>query len=260
VVRASHEKLIWRATLLALAGVAIVLAFRRIKDLLPPSKMPPATQALMDKLGQADRDLLQILYLVRNRHLHAQATAVLNLDGVLLTDASVLAGSRLGDVEVRSSRGQAVPIKGMEINRDLGVGLLFSTAPLKDGIDLSQSGEAGPGDTLYTWGFPEDCEPPQPLLCMGFVAGYKASTSREAALPLASSSADPLGKASEEGRCTGGGTTSSWAFSCSSTSPPLPPSRRTFGSWRAAHRPPERLCKRKAPREEHPRETSSKRG
>jgi hypothetical protein len=151
------------------AGALFIL---KVKRLVPPSKMPPATQVLMDKLGQSDRDLLQALLLVSNRATGARSTGLLTLTGVIVTDAHTAEGARLQDLSVLSSKGEPVALKGFEMDRGLDVAFLLPAQKQEGGLELGQGGDFGPGDQVVTWGFSDGFDPPQPLLCMGFVAGY----------------------------------------------------------------------------------------
>jgi hypothetical protein len=151
------------------AGVLFIL---KVKRLLPPSKMPPATQVLMDNLGQSDRDLLQSLSLVTNRATGACSTGLLTSAGVIVTDAHTAEGARVQDLAVLSSKGEPVPLKGFEQDRGLDVAFLYPAQKQGGGLELGQGGDFGPGDQVYTWGFSDQFDRPQPLLCMGFVAGF----------------------------------------------------------------------------------------
>jgi hypothetical protein len=157
--------------LLLLVGAGTLFVFK-VKRLVPPSKMPPATQVLMDKLGQSDRDLLQALLLVTNRVTRVRSTGLLTASGVIITDARAAEGGRLQDLAVLSSKGDLVALKGFEQNHGLGLVFLFPAQAEKGGLDLGEGGDFGPGDQVYTWGYSDGFDPPQPLLCMGFVAGF----------------------------------------------------------------------------------------
>jgi hypothetical protein len=115
-------------TLVLLAAIvgALVLFVSKVKRLVPPAKMPPATQVLMEKLGQADRDLLHALYLVTNRATGAAASGLLTSDGIIVTDGHSVEGLRLQDLAVTSSTGEAVALKGLEVDRALDLGFLLS--------------------------------------------------------------------------------------------------------------------------------------
>jgi len=152
------------------AGALFVL---KVKRLVPPSKMPPATQVLMDKLGQSDRDLLQALFLVTNRARGTWSTGILTSYGTIVTDAHTAEGARLQDLSVLSSKGEPVALKGFELDRGLDVAFLYPAQKQGGGLELGQGGDFGPGDQVYTWGYSDGFDPPQPLLCMGFVAGFR---------------------------------------------------------------------------------------
>jgi hypothetical protein len=151
------------------AGALFVL---KVKRLVPPSKMPPATQVLMDRLGQSDRDLLQALFLVTNRARGTWSTGILTSYGTIVTDARTAEGARLQDLAVLSSKGEPVSLKGFEQDRGLDVAFLYPAQKQGGGLELGQGGDFGPGDQVYTWGFSDAFDRPQPLLCMGFVAGF----------------------------------------------------------------------------------------
>lgn len=157
--------------LLLLGAVGLFVV--KVKRLVPPSKMPPATQVLMDKVGQADRDLLQALFLVTNRARGTRSTGVLTADGTLVTDAHATEGARLQDLSVLSSKGEPVALKGFEQDRGLDVAFLYPAKKQGGGLALGEGGDFGPGDQVVTWGFSDAFDPPQPLLCMGFVAGFR---------------------------------------------------------------------------------------
>jgi len=157
--------------LLLLGAVALFVV--KVKRLVPPSKMPPATQALMDKLGQSDRDLLQALFLVTNRASGTRSTGFLTTDGTLITDARAVEGARLQDLSVLSSKGDPVALKGFEQDRGLDLAFLLPAQKQKGGLELGEGGDFGPGDQVMTWGYSDAFDPPQPLLCMGFVAGFR---------------------------------------------------------------------------------------
>lgn len=157
--------------LLLLGAVALFVV--KVKRLVPPTKMPPATQVLMDKVGQSDRDLLQALFLVTNRVRGTRSTGLLTSSGTIVTDAHAAEGARLQDLSVLSSKGEAVALKGFELDRGLDVAFLLPAQKQKGGLELGEGGDFGPGDQVYTWGYSDGFDPPQPLLCMGFVAGFR---------------------------------------------------------------------------------------
>jgi hypothetical protein len=166
------KKAVLTLILLAAVAGALLLFVSKVRRLVPPAKMPPATQILMEKLGQADRDLLHALYLVTNRTTGAAASGLLTSDGIIVTDGHSIEGLRLQDLAVTSSTGDAVPLKGMEVDRALDLGFLFPAKTTSGGLELGEGGDFGPGDQIYAWGFSDAFVPPMPLLCMGYVAGF----------------------------------------------------------------------------------------
>jgi hypothetical protein len=144
-----------------------------------PLKEPPenpSTQLLLKSVGDADRQVIRALYLVTNLATGRQATGVLSQEGPILTDASVVAGTRPGDIRVTSCLGAPVPIRGMQVDPAMGVAQLYLREKLKGGMDLSGTEEVSPGEAVYAWGFPEGVQPPEPLLSSGVVAGLRVVT------------------------------------------------------------------------------------
>lgn len=166
------KKLVFTLVILALLTGAVILFVQKVKRLVPQPKMPPATEILMEKLGQSDRDLLRALFLVTNGAKGTQSTGLLMSDGIILADAHAVEGARLQDLTVLSSRGEPVKLRGLEADKALDVAFLLTASALKGGIELGEGGEFGPGDSVYAWGFSDNFNPPQPLLCMGFVSGF----------------------------------------------------------------------------------------
>ncbi len=64
-------------------------------------------------------------------------------------------------------------LRGFELDRGLDVAFLLPAQRRKGGLELGEGGDFGPGDQVVTWGFSDAFDPPQPLLCMGFVAGFR---------------------------------------------------------------------------------------
>ncbi len=161
-------------TLVFLAAVVgvLLLFVSKVKRLVPPSKMPPATQVLMDKLGQSDRDLLHALFLVTNKTTGAVSSGLLTSGGIIVTDGHAVDGFRLQDLAVTGSTGEAVPLKGVEVDRALDLGFLLPAQRPARGLELGEGGDFGPGDQIYAWGFSDAFAPPMPLLSMGYVAGF----------------------------------------------------------------------------------------
>ena len=144
-----------------------------------PLKRPPenpSTQLLLKSVGEADREVIRALYLVTNLATGRQATGVLSQEGPILTDASIVAGARPGEIRVTSSLGAPVPIRGMQVDPAMGVAQLYLREKLKRGMDLSGTETVSPGEAVYAWGFPEGVQPPEPLLSSGVVAGLRAVT------------------------------------------------------------------------------------
>ena len=166
------RKLLWTLLLIALLVGAAALFVNKVGKMIPKGKMPPATEVLMSKIGEADRDKLRALFLVSNAARGTRVTGFLTSDGVILTDAHAVSGARPGEITVLSSKGEPVKLRGMEVDRGLDVAFLLPADTLKGGLELGDGVEFGPGDQVYAWGFADGFEPPQPLLCMGFVAGY----------------------------------------------------------------------------------------
>ena len=159
---------------LLIVAVGVLLLFvSKVKKLAPPAKMPPSTQVLMDELGQADRDLLQSLFLVSNHSSGTLSTGLLTSDGVIVTDARLAENSRLQDIAVTSSKGEPVPLRGLDVDRTLDLAFLLPVKRPAGGLELGGGGDFGPGDQVYAWGFSDNLVPPAPLLCMGFVAGFR---------------------------------------------------------------------------------------
>ncbi len=140
----------------------------------PPEN--PSTQLLLKSVGDADREVIRALYLVTNLATGRQATGVLSQEGPILTDASVVAGTRPGDIRVTSCLGAPVPIRGMQVDPAMGVAQLYLREKLKGGLDLSGTETVSPGEAVYAWGFPEGVQPPEPLLSSGVVAGLRVVT------------------------------------------------------------------------------------
>ena len=116
--------------------------------------------------------MLQALFLITNKARHQRATGLLTASGVILSDAHIATDSRLQDLEVTSSKGEPVPLRGMDLDRGLDVAFLLPARAAKGGLELGDGGDFGPGDQVYAWGFSDGFDPPQPLLCIGFVAGF----------------------------------------------------------------------------------------
>ena len=158
------KKLAFTVVVLGLLTGAVILFVHKVKSLVPQPKMPPATEILMEKLGQSDRDLLRALFLVTNGARGTQSTGLLMSDGIILADAHAVEGARLQDLAVLSSRGEPVKLRGMETDKALDVAFLLTASALKGGIELGEGGEFGPGDSVYAWGFSEVQTAPAPAL------------------------------------------------------------------------------------------------
>ncbi len=158
---------------LACVALAAALWYFKVRSLVSGHGPPGSSQLLFQNVGDADRDVLKAVYLVLNLKSGDRATGLLVDGGFILTDAHVVAGAHLGDLDVFSSAGVKTALKGLEVDGALDVAFLSPAGKLAGGVDLDETGPAGPGEQVYSWGYPSNVDPPLPLLAMGYVSGYR---------------------------------------------------------------------------------------
>jgi hypothetical protein len=160
--------------IVAVASLAIfwVVKFKRM---VPMGKPSNATEYLMQNVAEIDKEVIRSVYMVKNVPAGRHATGLLVSSGLIVTDAGIVGDGRIAELAVLSSTGASVPISGVEVERDLGTAFLTPRERLRGGLDLDEAGGTGPGEQVYGWGFASGFDPPQPLMSMGYVAGFQVT-------------------------------------------------------------------------------------
>lgn len=136
--------------------------------------IPTATQWTLDAAGPAQRNAIGSVYLMICPNARTKGTGFLLKNGLVVTNAHVVAGCAAEQMIARPSSGPDIRFNKMVTDQVVDLALLRPTAVLNGGLDLGSSHDPEVGTAVSTWGYPLTYNGPPPLLSVGYVAGFNS--------------------------------------------------------------------------------------
>lgn len=157
---------------------AATSAFFCLAVLTPPlwAQQTSDQAALVKSASPQLRRTIDAIFLLRCQPNIAKGTAFLLDSGFLVTDLHEIEGCDDKELTVLSDMGQVSSIAHVIRDGSRDLALLVPTDSMKGGLSLSTADDPEPGLQVITWGFPLLYAGNAPLLCKGYIAGYRTAT------------------------------------------------------------------------------------
>jgi hypothetical protein len=136
--------------------------------------IPTATQWTLDAAGPSQRSAIGSVYMMYCPIARAKGTGFLLKNGLVVTNAHVVAGCSAEQMIARPSIGPDVRFSKMATDQTVDLALLRPTIALSGGLDLGSDRDPTVGTAVSTWGYPLMYNGPAPLLSVGYVAGFNS--------------------------------------------------------------------------------------
>lgn len=134
---------------------------------------PVATKWLLDAVGDTGRAAVESVAMIFSPKTSQKGTGFLLDTGFLITNEHVVRGCDAGELVVSSSSSTRHSVS--ELILDEGRDLAAMRLPLPGGLRIRDT-NIDIGVQVATWGYPLGYSGPAPLLTMGYLAGFVAST------------------------------------------------------------------------------------
>ncbi len=142
--------------------------------------MPVATEWLLDAAGDTGRAAIRSVFMIINPKTSQKGTGFLLDTGYVVTNEHVVRGCDVGDLVVLSSSSTQHPATELVI--DQGRDLAAMHLRYDGGLAIRNE-DMDVGVQVATWGYPLGYNGPAPLLAVGYLAGFEASTPQGSAQP-----------------------------------------------------------------------------
>src|SRR5712692_5172997 len=146
--------------------------------------IPTATQWTLDAAGPVQRTAIGSVFLMHCPNARTKGTGFLLKNGLVVTNAHVVAGCDAQQMVAKPSTGSDVRFSKMATDEVIDLALLRPATPLRGGLDLGSERDPSVGTVVSTWGFPLTYNGPPPLLSVGYVAGFNREQEREGSRPV----------------------------------------------------------------------------
>ncbi len=159
-----------RVALLFLSAVVCQLAAAQA----PPDKISINSGPVLDAAGPKQRIAIRAVYLIACRTSLTVGTGFLLHGGVFVTNEHVIGECQTKDIVAIGSDNSRVTFVKAFSDKDKDLALLKPSAQPSGGLELGPDADPVPGTGVSTWGYPLMYNGIQPLLSVGYVAGFRS--------------------------------------------------------------------------------------
>ena len=135
--------------------------------------MPVATEWLLDAVGDTGRAAVGAVFMIINPKASTKGTGFLLDSGYLVTNEHVVRGCTAEELQIISSNSTRHVANNLLV--DQGRDLAVMHLPVPGGLTIADV-VPDVGVQVSTWGYPLGYNGPAPLLAVGHLAGFEAST------------------------------------------------------------------------------------
>jgi Trypsin-like peptidase domain len=165
----------WSVTLLLALAISIQChAAERLPNGEPPDSLPAATRWVLDTSSSVERTAIESTYIIICPKTALKGSAFLVDNGIIVTNAHVVAGCTANELDVRSAAGKRVTISALRLDALRDLAALTPDHPISGGLPLAETSALSIGTQVRTWGHPLGYNGPPPLLSVGYLSGLKA--------------------------------------------------------------------------------------
>jgi hypothetical protein len=172
-----------RSAVLAVALIAVTYGTILHGQQEAPT-IPTATQWTLDAAGPTQRGAVKDVFLMICPNANKKGTGFLLTEGLVLTNAHVVAGCTAEQMVANTPMGSTVHFSKMATDDVVDLALLRPTQPLSGGLQLGTDQDPKIGKQVSTWGYPLTFNGPAPLLSVGFIAGFNQEPTQLGTRPV----------------------------------------------------------------------------
>ena len=134
--------------------------------------IPISTRWLLDAIGATGRSVINAVYLVFCPKTNSKGTGFLIKSGHIITNWHVIKDCGAAEVFAFSCNNETISFRSVlsDENRDLAI--LEPTKQFGNGLDVIDK-RLEVGTKVSTWGHPLGYSGPTPILCVGYLAGFR---------------------------------------------------------------------------------------
>jgi hypothetical protein len=135
--------------------------------------IPVATEWLLDAVGDAGRAAIDSVFMIINPRANKKGTGFLLETGYLVTNEHVVRGCTAQELQIISSKSTRHVAGNLLVDEDRDLAVM--RLDLAGGLAMADV-VPDVGVKVSTWGYPLGYNGPAPLLAVGHLAGFEAST------------------------------------------------------------------------------------
>jgi len=136
--------------------------------------VPVATQWSLDATGVEGRKAIGSVLLIICPKTHGKGTGFVLKNGLVLTASHVIGKNSVHDIYGITAYKRKIFFQGIIGDLDRDIAILKPTEPIGGGLELESTSDLELGTGVYTWGYPLGYSGPNPLLSVGFLAGFRS--------------------------------------------------------------------------------------
>lgn len=136
------------------------------------NQIPTSTQWTLDAAGDTGRSAINSVFLIYCDRTKSKGTGFIIEAGLIVTNEHVVRGCNHQEVVALDAYGNRIQFERLILDAGRDLALLFPTTKVSAGLALSRETNISVGTTVTTWGHPLGYNGPNPLLSVGYVAGY----------------------------------------------------------------------------------------
>jgi hypothetical protein len=138
-----------------------------------PDDISISSTPVLDAAGPQQRLAIHAIYLIACKSSTDVGTGFLLSSGVLVTNQHVIGTCATEDIVAIAPDNTRVQFGKVVKDKDRDLALLKPSHQLSGGLELGSDVDPEPGTVVSTWGYPLVYNGIQPLLSVGYVAGFR---------------------------------------------------------------------------------------
>ncbi|WP_174847183.1 trypsin-like peptidase domain-containing protein [Yersinia artesiana] len=134
--------------------------------------IPTSTQWTLDAAGEVGRSSVTSVYMIFCSATGSKGSGFLIDNGFIVTNAHVVTDCSENQILAISAYGEQIPISQKWIDTDRDLAVLRPAIKQTGGLTIASSHDIKVGESVTTWGYPLGYNGPNPLLSVGYLAGF----------------------------------------------------------------------------------------
>ena len=135
--------------------------------------IPISTQLSSLATNTPGKNAIKSVYMIVNKTSGSKGSGFLLQNGFIITNKHVIGSNLNDDIIAISSNGHQYTISKKIIDADRDLAAIKTDIPISGGLLIDPVDNIELGTTVSTWGYPLYWNGPNPLLSVGYIAGYK---------------------------------------------------------------------------------------